>query len=68
MKSLLRAVQCTESLQKRCILDRKLPSKVSMLCKDGCGYDHIFILLARGFCLVSNYQLGISVWQLKGAE
>jgi hypothetical protein len=37
MRSLLRAVQCTESLQTSSLLDRRRPSKVSMREKEeGC--------------------------------
>jgi hypothetical protein len=40
MKSLLRAVQCTESLQKYGLVDRQLPSKVSIIQKrEGAGLE-----------------------------
>lgn len=52
MRSLLRAVQCTESLQKSSILDRRLPSKVSMSKKfEGGGFGTAYKHLAGGFCL-----------------
>ena len=37
MRSLVRAVQCIKSSQKYRLLDRELPSKVSMGEEGGCG-------------------------------
>lgn len=53
MKSLLRAVQCTESLQKSSLHDRRLPSKVSMKKKErrvrvcGNSFDELFTVCAQ---------------------
>jgi hypothetical protein len=52
MRSLLRAVQCTESLQKYGLVDRQLPSKVSIIeKKEGAGMDCEGKHAARSCCL-----------------
>jgi hypothetical protein len=55
MKSLLRAVQCTESLQMSSLLDRRHPSKVSMIEKmEGAGWTENVSKLARAGYYISN--------------
>jgi hypothetical protein len=52
MRSLLRAVQCTESLQKYGLVDRRLPSKVSIIkMREGAGLDCKGKHAAEGCCL-----------------